>query len=199
MKEFGLFGVIHTPKYWHRLKRTLDKLPLEGKTILFETTKEALDASKEYVSDPKRQLELVVFNDFVAEYARKRNITLLPLEVRRAKLVYARHRETSNFAKATGNFSKFFRAERALEKAALIRETGFKLRVKKIQPDYVIVGVNHIGAFKGMPHKIVMNEKRFAQTISPRVKKIFRLRELSRKRRETLKKIRMKQLQKRKK
>lgn len=200
MKEFGLFGVIHSIENWKNIERELNKQKMQGKTIGIEATSRMVKNSAQNINALKRmgldpRQYPTNFTDLLVEYIIRNKMNVVCLEVRRAgNLMLKNKQKYKELVKNRAQVQEIMRAKKDYKRSYLIRETGFLMRLKKGNPDFVLVGANHIDAFKGVPHKVLMNDQKKAIKLNSRMKRDIRYLHLLRKRRETTK-LKKRQLQ----
>ncbi len=189
--KFTLFGVSPSIQSWEKIKQQLDILAHDGKKIGLDISNTQLDKLKneplptqmDYVGNPKLALAKQLIN-----YAKSRKLVIIPLKTVRADMrKFSEEQEwlTSRKLERPDN-----------QATEYLIESGMRMRVKKFKPDFVIVHAARMGAFRGIPHRIGIDERGVLEKYLPNTIEKMRRRQIIRRARN-IKKIRKKQQPKR--
>ncbi len=183
-KKLSLFGVSPSPHSWDRIKQHLDLQAYNGTSIGIDISDAQLKelehlpkvVPSDYIGNPKLALARQVI-----AYAREQKLKIIPLKVARADK--RRVREEKEWLT-----SKMMKKPDGQATEYLI-ESGIKMRVKKFQPNFVIVNAARMSIFNGIPHHTVIDDRGFLEKHSQNLMDRMRKRQILRRARN-IKKIR---------
>lgn len=132
----------------------------------------------DYLGNPKLALARQVIN-----YTKSQKLEIIPLKTIRAD-------------KRKFNEEKEWLTSRKIQKpdnqvTEYLIESGMRMRVKKYKPDFVIVHTTRMGAFRGTPHKTIVDERGILEKYLPNTIEKMRRRQIIRRARN-IRKIRKK-------
>ncbi len=187
-KEFAYFGVIHSDPSWDTVKTALKQTIKPGQVVAYEITPKGLRELQPYLdlirkskkgnatAEEETKLKRffaaaritpdIAFSAKLVFMLQSMGCTIIPLgsstvksAEKRIDVLIAQAQKRKDTAKA----EKL--AWRKEELVAVKEYSAFRKKVIKSNPDAVIVGAKHHGAFVGLPHRVVMDEMPLARIL----------------------------------
>ncbi len=188
-KEFAYLGVIHSEPSWETVKAALKTTLKPGQKVAYEISPKGLRAIQPYLDlinkaksrtatpaeeEKLRQFFLrlkqnpvTAFNAKLLFHLDLMKCEIIPLGSSTVNTAMAKVDAKLIQAQKKGDKVEIERLLQRKEDVVAVKEySAFRRKVIRANPDVVIVGAKHHGAFSGLPHKVVLDELPFARALS---------------------------------